>query len=106
MLTSSSVACTDPYTHNEIRLPTQIPPGSRKRHFRLTESSFITLHRVLCSRLLGICLLLRSSRVTIGTGDAYRTKIGGLELTSVGPVLSGLEKHRHSVARDVNTQTR
>jgi hypothetical protein len=84
MLTTSSVACTNPYTHDEIRLLTQIPPGSRKRHFRMLESSFIALHRVPYYRLLGNCLLLRASRSSIGLGDAYRIGLRVYEGTSVG----------------------
>jgi hypothetical protein len=55
------------------------------------DSSFIALHRVLFCRLLGICLLLRSSRVSIGIGDAYRASIEGVEFTSVGTELSGMK---------------
>jgi hypothetical protein len=97
MITTSSVACINPYTHDEIRLLTQIPPGSRKRHFRMLESSFIALHRVPYCRLLGNCLLLRSSRLTIGLGDAYRTALEGLQITSVGTELRGMENRCYAI---------
>ena len=79
------MACTHPYLHTQ-RDP---PSHTNSARFQKTplpdaESSSIVLHRVLCYRLLGNCLLLRSSRSTIGIGDAYRIAIEGLDITSVG----------------------
>jgi len=79
------MACTNPYLYTQ-----QDPPShTNSAWFQKTplpdaESSSIVLHRVLCYRLLGNCLLLRSSRSSIGIGDAYRIAMECLEITSAG----------------------